>query len=104
MHTQNRKHFLSSRYARAGTAILVLQAALFYAASRGEQIPSSQPLDRFPARAGEGATAQRGVIKKEVQQVLRADDPLSRVYASPAATSAVNLFVAYFKTQRAGQA
>jgi EpsI family protein len=104
MHTENRTHFLSSRYARAGTAILVLQAALFYAASRGEQIPSSQPLDKFPERAGEWRTVQRGVIEKEVQQVLRADDTLSRVYSSPTARSAVNLFVAYFKTQRAGQA
>ena len=89
MHTENRTHFLSSRYARAGTAILVLQAALFYAASRGERIPSSQPLDRFPDRAGEWRTVQRGVIEKEVQQVLRADDTLSRVYSSPAAPSAI---------------
>src|SRR6266851_967115 len=98
MHTESRTHFLSSRYARAGTAILILQAALFYTASRGERIPISQPLDRFPERAGEWHTVQRGVIEKEVQQVLRADDTLSRVYASPAAPSAVNLFVAFFKT------
>ena len=97
-------HFLTSRYARAGTLVLLVQAGLFYGASRGEKIPQARKLDYFPGQVGNWRTTQRGAIEKEVQQVLRADDTLTRLYAGPGAPAGVNLFVAYFKTQRAGQA
>ena len=43
-------------------------------------------------------------IEKEVQDVLKADDTLNRVYVNPSRTDYAFLFIAYFKTQRYGQA
>ena len=96
--------FHDNRYTRTLTAVLLAQAALFYSASRGEKTPASRPLDQLPERIEQWRLAQRGVIEKEVADVLRADDVFTAVYASPRAANAVNLFVAYFKTQRSGQA
>jgi EpsI family protein len=45
-----------------------------------------------------------GVVEKEVQDVLRADDILTRSYMNPQHRLPAHLFVAYFKTQRTGQA
>src|ERR1700694_4913794 len=103
MRGGNPTNFLASKYARAATLVLLIQAALFYSASRGEKVPISRPLEQFPERIGNWRTIQRGVIEKEVQEVLRADDTMSRLYAGPAPVG-VNLFIAFFKTQRTGQA
>ena len=45
---------------------------------------------------------QQGVMEQEIKDVLRADDYVTRDYAA-SATQVANLFVAFFKTQRAGQ-
>jgi EpsI family protein len=44
------------------------------------------------------------VIEKETLDVLRADDVVTRMYAESGTGRFANLFVAYFKTQRTGQA
>lgn len=93
---------LSSTAARILTGALLLQGVLFYSASGGEKAPAEQPLDRFPTQTGNWHMIQQGVVEKEVQDVLRADDTLTRTYAATDGTSA-NLFVAYFHTQRTGQ-
>ena len=87
--------FLTDKYVRVLTIVLVVQAAMFYSASRGERIPLARPLDGFPERIG--------VIEPEVLSVLRADDAIRRLYSGPGASTGVNLFVAFFKTQRTGQ-
>lgn len=46
---------------------------------------------------------KEGVIEKEVQEVLKADDTLTRTYAGPDSQTA-SLFIAFFRTQRAGVA
>lgn len=94
---------LRNKYAQILTLILVIQAVLFYSASHGEKTPLNQPLELFPTDLNGWQMIQQGVIEKEVQAVLRADDTLSRTYAGPS-RAAANLFVAYFKTQRTGQA
>ena len=43
-------------------------------------------------------------IEKDVLDVLKADDTLSRAYMNPEKSAAANLFIAFFKTQRSGQA
>ncbi len=45
---------------------------------------------------------QQGVMEQEVKDVLRADDYVTRDYAA-SPTKVANLFVAFFKSQRAGQ-
>jgi EpsI family protein len=44
-----------------------------------------------------------GVIDKDTQDVLRADDLLSRTYYEAASRRVASLFVAFFQSQRTGQ-
>ena len=95
--------FLRQPVARAVTIALVLQIGVYYALPSTETVPLARPLAEFPKVVGPWVTVQEGVIDKEVLEVLKADDTLNRTYAGPG-TGAVNLFVAFFKTQRAGVA
>jgi EpsI family protein len=85
------------------SALLAFQGAAFYGISgRAELIPVSKPLGEFPAVIGPWRMVREGVIEQEEKDVLRADDYLTRQYrASPDKTA--GLFVAYFRSQRAGQ-
>jgi EpsI family protein len=92
---------VSNKFVRVLTVVLLLQASLFYAASRGESAISSAPLKLFPATVGSWMLASEGVIEKDELDILKADDTLTRVYASPEGQA--SLFIAFFKTQRTGQ-
>src|SRR5258708_6215922 len=81
---------------------LIVQASLFYGFSRGETAPSYRPLAGFPPEIGGWRMARQGVIQPEVKDILRADDYITREYRA-SAQQAANLFVAFFKSQRAGQ-
>jgi EpsI family protein len=85
------------------SALLAVQGTAFYGIScRAELIPISKPLGEFPAVIGQWRMVWEGVIEQEEKDVLRADDYLTRQYrASPDKTA--GLFVAYFRSQRAGQ-
>jgi EpsI family protein len=91
---------LSNRYARILTGALLVQAVLFYTASHGDAVPLKQPLEQFPKLLGAWRTIVVGVTDQDTLDVLKADDTMSRDYASP--DGMVNLWVAYFKTQRTG--
>jgi EpsI family protein len=86
------------------SAVLILQAAMFYGVSRRESVPASRPLREFPTQLRDWTMVQEGVIEKEVQEVLKADDALTRTYVNSQIRSPANLFVAYFRTQQTGQA
>ncbi len=86
------------------SAILLTQTAVFYGFSRGEQAPAYRPLDQFPTTLGSWHMVQQGVMEPEVTEVLRADDYITREYGNPSTHKLANLFVAFFKSQRAGQA
>jgi EpsI family protein len=92
---------LRSRYLHIVTLVLVVQAVLFYSASHGENTPTPLPLKGLPMTFGSWKLAQEGVVDDETQAVLRADDLLTRDYVGPEGRA--NLFMAYFRTQRAGQ-
>ena len=96
--------FLRNRYVRILTAVLLVQAALFYTLSHREGVPINRPLSEFPERLGAWNLAAEGVIEKDVLGVLRADDTLNRLYARANPRAVANLFVAYFRSQRTGQA
>lgn len=93
--------FLRNKFIRILTIVLIVQAGLFYAASRGESAPLAPPLSAFPAVMGQWHETQEGIIEKEELDVLRADDVLTRIYRAPEGEA--SLFIAYFKTQRTGQ-
>ena len=93
--------FLGTRASRILAAFLVIQATLFYASSRSEDIPTVTPLSQFPIDLGQWRAIREGYVDEATQAGLRADDTLSRVYGKQ--DQAVSLFVAFFKTQRTGQ-
>src|SRR5579863_1718945 len=94
--------FLRSRAAMILSLLLIVQGSVFYGFSRGETPPSYRALDGFPKELGGWKMAKQGVMEQDVKDVLRADDYITRDYAeSP--TKVANLFVAFFKSQRAGQ-
>lgn len=96
--------FLNSKFARVLSLVLALQAVVLYAAiSRKEIVPAIRPLAEFPKTISAWSTIQDVPIEPEVQEVLKADDTLNRVYANRAAGVEANLFIAFFQTQRTGQ-
>lgn len=97
-------NFLSSKYARILTVVLLGQAALFYSALGGQKVPLGRPLDEFPALVGDWRMTQQGVVEPEVKEILKADDLLTRMYAGPEFHGGLNLFVAYFRSTQTGQA
>ncbi len=85
------------------SALFAVQGAAFYGLSRRpELIPPSKPLAEFPAAIGAWRMLREGVLEPDEKDVLRADDYLTRQYAAAPDKSA-SLFVAYFRSQRAGQ-
>jgi len=83
--------------------VLLLQTVAFYAvAFREESVPPAPPLIAFPERLGPWRMFKDVPVEKEVQEVLRADDTLSRIYVT-GQDRVSYLWIAYFKTQRYGQ-
>jgi len=95
--------WIRNKYVGALTLVLVVQATLFYAASRGEKAPAAPPLASFPESIHDWRMTQDMPIEKEILELLRADDTLNRNYAEAEFPAGLNFFVAYFKTQRTGQ-
>jgi EpsI family protein len=77
---------------------------LFYGYSSAEVATAVRPLKASPTQYGDWKLATEGVIEQETLDVLRADDVMTRVYVESGTARMANLFVAYFKTQRTGQA
>ncbi|HXM44506.1 MAG TPA: EpsI family protein [Bryobacteraceae bacterium] len=96
-------NWIRNKYAGILTLVLVVQTALFYAALRGEKVPSGPPLDLFPVQLGSWHELQNYPVEQEIKDQLKADDLLNRLYGDPESRAAAGLFVAYFKTQRTGQ-
>jgi EpsI family protein len=103
MAGDNDMSWVRNKYAWVLTLALVVQATLFYAASRGERVPASRPLDLFPAQLGNWHEVQNYPVEQEIKDQLKADDLLNRLYGNPESRAGAALFVAYFKTQRTGQ-
>ena len=100
---ENKLGWIRNRYTTILTAVLVVEATLFYAASRGERVPDGRPLASFPTEIAGWHLVRDFPIEQEIQDQLKADDIMNRVYTDPTSQAGVNLFVAYFKTQRTGQ-
>jgi EpsI family protein len=93
-----------NRYVVTLSVLLLIQGAVFYAtAMRPEAVPDVAPLSAFPTAAGDWHMYQDVPIEKEVLAILRADDTLNRIYTNSNKEAAF-LFMAFFRTQRSGQA
>jgi EpsI family protein len=97
-------NFLQNKSARVLSVVLLLQAVVLYAAvSRPEIMPVVRPLVEFPNSFAGWRTVKDLPLESEIQDVLKADDTLNRIYSNPAVGMEANLFVAFFRTQRTGQ-
>jgi len=96
--------FLNSTPARLVTAFLVIQTAVLYSSSRNEYVPPSRPLADVPHQIGSWNMAGEGFLDKETQDVLKADDVLSRLYKNTSTGAEASLYVAAFRTQKNGKA
>lgn len=96
--------FLRSTPARILTVLLLIQAALLYGFGRSEMLPVHQPLNQAPDNFGSWFKTSEGVIEQEIKDILKADDLLNRSYTNVTLQKQANLFVAFFKSQRTGQA
>jgi EpsI family protein len=83
-------------------ALLIAGAAVFLQArSRSELFPNRLPLKQFPAQLGSW-TGTDVAIDKGVLDILGPGDFLVRIYQNQQATPYIDLFIAYFRSQRAG--
>jgi EpsI family protein len=104
--------FLADKYVRLLTVALIIQIFAFYAlAMRPERVPAVGPLSSFPSTLDNWSAWRDFPLDPDTQAVLNADDVLNRFYfdSTKAGTcknnpTCVDLFVAFFKTQRYGQA
>ena len=86
------------------TALIVGQMAIYYLiANRVEFKPVIAPLSQFARSIGDWRMVQDIPMEKEIQEVLKADDTLTRIYAKPDGENA-SLYVAFFQSQRSGVA
>jgi EpsI family protein len=94
---------VSSHSRFAAVAVLLAATALFlHARSRNEVLPPREPLTAFPHQLGEWSGTDVK-IEQEVLDVLGAGDFLLRVYQDPSRRQPyVDLFLAYFPSQRTG--
>jgi EpsI family protein len=94
-----------SRYTRSLILILLLQAFAYYViAARPELTPDIPQLSTFPTSINGWNMISDQPLQQEVLDVLKADDTLNRIYKGPGPLSEVSLYMAFFKTQRYGQA
>ena len=92
-------------YVRVVTVVLLLEALAFYAfASRAETVPPVQPLLLFPSVIGDWLIYRDFPLDKETLDILKADDTLNRFYVDQTTKEMAGLYIAYFQTQRYGQA
>jgi EpsI family protein len=95
----SRFSFLRTKSVMAVTGVLALQIILFYSIPTKENIPHPPPLDTFTTHVGDWKMLDQIPPDDYANSLLRADDTLQRDYTGP---SHVELFVAFFKSQRAG--
>lgn len=95
--------FFNSGAVRLATLLLVAQAAVLYSSIRPETVPAATPLSEFPRGIGPWQLHKEGVVEQEIQDVLRADDLLTRTYVNPGERTEADLFIAAFRSQRNGK-
>jgi EpsI family protein len=81
---------------------LLAQAVLVHWAVGMERAPAPPALAKFPSEFGDWKQLRDDPIAADVAGELRADQILSRTYMRTSAGSVANLFVAWFRSQRAG--
>jgi EpsI family protein len=82
--------------------ILAAQGAVLHVLSIPEKNITIPQLDSVPAQLGGWKTVSEEALDPAVQEYLKPDSYILRNYANAAQASAVNVFVAYFKSLQSG--
>ena len=82
-------------------ALLLSAAAFLHSRSRPETLPPHRALDSFPNRLGDW-TGREIYIPDDIRKILGNGDFLQRMYTRSPSEPAVELFLAYFPSQRTG--
>ena len=89
--------------AAAGAGVvLLLQTAAYYGLPSQESTPRMRDLQTFPSALSRWTMTASYPLEDEVQKVLKADQTINRSYGNQ--QTMVNLFVAYFHSQKSGVA
>lgn len=86
------------------TAVLAIQAVVYYTGSGKEANPHIAPWSQFPSAVNGWNAVEDRPMDPEFVHALRPDDYLIRTYASSGRAEAVNLFVGYFNSRRDNRA
>jgi EpsI family protein len=83
--------------------LLIAATAIFLQSHAGSEVfPPRLELKQFPSKI-DGWTGSDVAIDKEALDVLRPSDYLLRVYQSPHNDEYIDLFIPFFRSQRAGE-
>jgi exosortase D (VPLPA-CTERM-specific) len=97
-----RKRAISAPLLVAGAAVLLFNVAAFAMPAQTQRVPARESFATFPLRIGSWS-GQREVMDQVYLNALKLDDYLLADYVAGGA-SPVNLYVAWYDTQRAGEA
>ncbi len=100
---ENRTSLFRNSGVKIAAILLLVQVAAFYLiAGQDKKLPDAT-LNLVPHQFQNWRqTGEEGVVEQEVLDLLRADQLLNRVYVNSAGTQSASLFVAFYKSQRAG--
>lgn len=93
-----------SMAAQVLSVVLVAQAAAFWGCSRSEFVPPKPNLKALARGHADWKVTQESQVSAEEQEVLKADDTLTRLYVRPGNPEVASLYIASFLTQRSGRA
>jgi EpsI family protein len=96
---RSRFDFLRSKPVLAMSAVLITETALFHGVPTQEYVPTPPPLEQFATEIGPWRMVRQTKIDIATENLLKADDTLTRLYGGP---GDVDLYIAFFKSQRAG--
>ncbi|HEU0124020.1 MAG TPA: EpsI family protein [Bryobacteraceae bacterium] len=97
--------FFSSRNTIIFAIVVAAQGATgYYLNARQEIVPQAKPLASLAQQLDDWTMIKEWPMEAEVQAVLRADDTVSRQYVRAGVPQGAGLFVAFFRSQRAGVA
>lgn len=92
---------ISGTKAMAVSVILAAQVAAYYVIPKAEKLPPVKPLAGLAPQMGTWQQVAESKPEQEILDLLRADDTVDRYYRNDKGQIA-SLFIAFFKSQRAG--
>jgi EpsI family protein len=98
------RSIIVDRAAFVATAVLLLQAVVYYSGSAKEAVPSIAPWAQFPEEMTGWKGSHDLSIDRDVLNALKPDDYLVRTYISSSGKQPAGLFIAYFNSRRNGRA